>query len=141
VDASQFEANADAMALIFPDYQPTTSVPDPLLPWLWFCLSPSLSRTQTSHAGFRCVELVAVCCGSRSIKKALEEGSRSELDLSKLLSDCVVTFKGNDQYRNDVRFLKIWFLYVISYSSVNFFVSVIRLLELCFQFLYVFIGC
>jgi hypothetical protein len=82
-------------------------------------LSLSLSRTQ-KHTGFHCDELVAVCCGSRSIKKALEEDSRSGVDLSKLLSDCIVTFKDNGQYRNDGRFLKIWFLYVISYSSVNF---------------------
>lgn len=73
------------MAVIFPDNRCTTSVPDgldPLIPWLW------------------------------SIKKALEEDSTSGLDLSKLLSDCIVTFKDNGQYRNDVRFLKIWFLYM-----------------------------
>ena len=52
----------------------------------------------------------------RSIKKALEKEEGSELDLTKLLSDCFATFKDNPQYRKDLRFLKICFLYVISFS-------------------------
>ncbi|KAM1717968.1 hypothetical protein ACFX11_025738 [Malus domestica] len=63
----------------------TTPLHDPLLPWLW------------------------------SVKQALEDfhsGKDSGLDLTKLLSDCIATFKDNAQYRDDIRFLKIWFLYM-----------------------------
>uniref|UniRef100_A0A2N9GGX0 Protein kinase domain-containing protein n=1 Tax=Fagus sylvatica TaxID=28930 RepID=A0A2N9GGX0_FAGSY len=81
------------MAVISTDSQDTTSVPDPLLPWLW------------------------------SIKKALEKEEGSELDLTKLLSDCFATFKDNPQYRNDLRFLKICFLYM---DVSNDFESVFR---------------
>jgi hypothetical protein len=45
------------------------------------------------------------CCGgsnSRSIKKALQKEEGSELDLIKLLLDCVATFKDNAQYRNNL---------------------------------------
>ena len=45
------------------------------------------------------------CCGgsnSRSIKKALQKEEGSELDLIKLLLDCVSTFKDNAQYRNNL---------------------------------------
>ncbi|XP_048327230.2 mitotic checkpoint serine/threonine-protein kinase BUB1 [Ziziphus jujuba] len=73
------------MAIVFPHSQSTTTLHDPLLPWMW------------------------------SVKKALEElnsGKDSGLDLSKLLSDCITTFKNNGQYRNDIRFLKIWFLHI-----------------------------
>ncbi|CAL9012498.1 unnamed protein product [Prunus brigantina] len=52
----------------------------------------------------------------RSIKQALEDwnsGNDSGLDLTKLLSDCIAEFKDNDQYyRDDIRFLKIWFFYM-----------------------------
>ncbi|XP_022748931.1 mitotic checkpoint serine/threonine-protein kinase BUB1 [Durio zibethinus] len=50
-----------------------------------------------------------------SIKKALDEwysGNRTDADLDKLLSDCISTFKHIAQYRNDLRFLKIWFIYL-----------------------------
>ncbi|KAG8473325.1 hypothetical protein CXB51_035457 [Gossypium anomalum] len=50
-----------------------------------------------------------------SIKKELDDwysGNRSGGDLDNLLSDCISTFKNNAQYRNDLRFLKIWFLYL-----------------------------
>ncbi|KAL4318919.1 hypothetical protein GQ457_18G014660 [Hibiscus cannabinus] len=50
-----------------------------------------------------------------SIKKELDDwysGSRSGGDLDNLLSDCISTFKKNAQYRNDLRFLKIWFIYL-----------------------------
>ncbi|GMY10146.1 mitotic checkpoint serine/threonine-protein kinase BUB1 [Fagus crenata] len=81
------------MAVISTDSQDITSVPDPLLPWLW------------------------------SIKKALEKEEGSELDLTKLLSDCFATFKDNPQHRNDLRFLKICFLYM---DISNDFESVFR---------------
>ncbi|XP_008229738.1 PREDICTED: mitotic checkpoint serine/threonine-protein kinase BUB1 [Prunus mume] len=73
------------MAVIFPDSQPSTPLQDPLLPWLW------------------------------SVKQALEDwnsGKESGSDLTKLLSDCIAAFKDNDQYRDDIRFLKIWFFYM-----------------------------
>ncbi|MBA0573245.1 hypothetical protein Golob_000528 [Gossypium lobatum] len=50
-----------------------------------------------------------------SIEKELDDwysGNRSGGDLDNLLSDCISTFKNNAQYRNDLRFLKIWFLYL-----------------------------
>ncbi|XP_027348193.1 mitotic checkpoint serine/threonine-protein kinase BUB1 [Abrus precatorius] len=55
---------------------------DPLLPFLW------------------------------SIRKALEASNNSALNLCNLLRDCIRNFKSNDRYRNDVRFLKIWLLYM-----------------------------
>ncbi|RHN61781.1 putative protein kinase BUB family [Medicago truncatula] len=61
----------------------TTAIDDPLLPFL------------------------------RSIKKALEDSTTSSTqNLSKLLRDCINKFKNNHSYRNDPRFLKIWFLYM-----------------------------
>ncbi|KAH0983378.1 hypothetical protein GBA52_010555 [Prunus armeniaca] len=73
------------MAVILPDSQPSTPLQDPLLLWLW------------------------------SIKQALGDwnsGNDSGSDLTKLLSDCVAEFKDNDQYRDDIRVLKIWFFYM-----------------------------
>ncbi|KAM1324035.1 hypothetical protein PS2_044847 [Malus domestica] len=42
----------------------------------------------------------------------IEEWMDSGSDLTKLLSDCIAAFKDNAQYRDDIRFLKIWFLYM-----------------------------
>jgi hypothetical protein len=56
----------------------------------------------------------------RSIRKSLDD---STPNLTKLLSDCIYKFKDNHRYRNDFRFLKIWFLYVTSFlpqSSLSF---------------------
>ncbi|KAJ1389779.1 Serine/threonine-protein kinase, active site [Sesbania bispinosa] len=61
---------------------------DPLLPFLW------------------------------SIEKALEDSNNSGSNLSELLGGCIRKFKDSDRYRNDVRFLKIWLLYMG--VSVNF---------------------
>ncbi|XP_047178646.1 mitotic checkpoint serine/threonine-protein kinase BUB1 isoform X1 [Vigna umbellata] len=47
-----------------------------------------------------------------SIKKALEASGDSTPNLSNLLGDCIRNFKNNDRYRNDVRFLKIWLIYM-----------------------------
>ncbi|OMP08960.1 hypothetical protein COLO4_05950 [Corchorus olitorius] len=50
-----------------------------------------------------------------SIRKALNgwySGNLTSEDLDKLLSDCISTFKHNAQYQNDLRFLKIWFIYL-----------------------------
>ncbi|CAJ1978907.1 unnamed protein product [Sphenostylis stenocarpa] len=55
---------------------------DPLLPFLW------------------------------SIKKALEASDNYAQNLNILLRDCIRNFKNNDRYQNDIRFLKIWFLYM-----------------------------
>ncbi|KAH7576961.1 hypothetical protein JRO89_XS01G0183100 [Xanthoceras sorbifolium] len=71
------------MAVIRPNSDDnTTSSHDPLLPWLW------------------------------SIKKALDEwysaNHSGAVDLDKLLSDCISIFKHHSQYKNDIRFLKIW---------------------------------
>ncbi|XP_062020062.1 mitotic checkpoint serine/threonine-protein kinase BUB1 [Rosa rugosa] len=74
------------MAAVF-QHSPATAIPlhDPLLPSL------------------------------RLIKQALDDfnsGNHSGSDLTKLLSDCIAAFKDNVQYRDDARFLKIWFLYM-----------------------------
>lgn len=57
-------------------------------------------------------------CKCRSAKKALDEWYSGKdsgaTDLYKLLSNCINTFKHHSQYKNDIRFLKIWFLYVIN---------------------------
>ncbi|XVF66805.1 hypothetical protein PTKIN_Ptkin10aG0067200 [Pterospermum kingtungense] len=65
----------------------------------------------------------------QSIKKALDEwysGNRAASDLDKILSECISTFKHIDQYRNDLRFLKIWFIYL---EGSNDFESVFREME------------
>ncbi|KAK9922579.1 hypothetical protein M0R45_031040 [Rubus argutus] len=65
--------------------QDPTPLHDPLLPSLW------------------------------SIKQALDDlnsGKDSGSGPSKLLSDCIAAFKDNVHYRDDIRFLKIWFLYM-----------------------------
>lgn len=52
----------------------------------------------------------------RKIKNSMEDlysGKNSGEDLDKLLYDCISTYKEDTRYRNDLRFLKIWFLYVI----------------------------
>ncbi|XP_031255387.1 mitotic checkpoint serine/threonine-protein kinase BUB1-like isoform X1 [Pistacia vera] len=74
------------MAVILPSFEDNTAAQDPLLPWLL------------------------------SIKKALDEwcsGNHSgATDLDKLLLDCITTFKHHSHYKNDLRFLKIWLLYL-----------------------------
>ncbi|KAK2982701.1 hypothetical protein RJ640_014501 [Escallonia rubra] len=64
----------------------SSSNDDPLLPWL------------------------------RSIKKELDDLNSREKDdfslLNHLVSRCIGTFKHDARYRNDVRFLKIWILYI-----------------------------
>ncbi|XP_057954424.1 mitotic checkpoint serine/threonine-protein kinase BUB1 isoform X2 [Malania oleifera] len=89
------------MAVIFGDPQSSASAQDPLLPWLL------------------------------SIKKALDDlepGASSGTDLDKLLSDCITTFKHEHKYRNDLRFLKIWFLYLDGCENYE---SVFREMEEC----------
>ncbi|XP_010490284.1 PREDICTED: mitotic checkpoint serine/threonine-protein kinase BUB1-like [Camelina sativa] len=49
------------------------------------------------------------------IKKATEDlysGKNSGEDLDELLHDCISTCKQDARYQNDIRFLKIWFLYL-----------------------------
>ncbi|KAH9792365.1 mitotic checkpoint serine/threonine-protein kinase BUB1 [Citrus sinensis] len=73
-------------AIILPSHDENGAVHDPLLPWL------------------------------QSAKKALDEWYSGKdsgaTDLYKLLSNCINTFKHHSQYKNDIRFLKIWFLYL-----------------------------
>uniref|UniRef100_M1D6A6 ATP binding / protein kinase/ protein serine/threonine kinase n=2 Tax=Solanum tuberosum TaxID=4113 RepID=M1D6A6_SOLTU len=76
------------MAVISKNQSNTTSSDDPLLPWLW------------------------------SIEKSLKERTSIDgRDLHELCSNCISTFKNNPRYQNDVRFLKIWFLYMDSSSN------------------------
>ncbi|XWS68670.1 hypothetical protein CRYUN_Cryun04dG0110900 [Craigia yunnanensis] len=73
------------MVVILTESSDSSSAHDPLFPWLL------------------------------SIKKSLDEwysGNVTGADLDKLLSDCISTFKHNAQYLNDLRFLKIWFIYL-----------------------------
>ncbi|XP_042518330.1 mitotic checkpoint serine/threonine-protein kinase BUB1-like [Macadamia integrifolia] len=64
-----------------------------------------------------------------SIKKELD-GLTSSVDsvsqFETLLKDCILKFKDDNRYRNDVRFLKIWFLYV---DAVEDFESVFKMME------------
>ncbi|XP_042509703.1 mitotic checkpoint serine/threonine-protein kinase BUB1-like isoform X2 [Macadamia integrifolia] len=87
------------MAVICRDSEDNASANDPLLQWLW------------------------------SIKKELE-GLTSSVDsvsqFETLLKDCILKFKDDNRYRNDVRFLKIWFLYV---DAVEDFESVFKMME------------
>ncbi|XP_028761683.1 mitotic checkpoint serine/threonine-protein kinase BUB1 [Neltuma alba] len=58
----------------------------------------------------------------RSIREALEDpisGRTSNLGLVTLLQDCVRKFKHNVQYSNDIRFLKIWLLYMDASQDFN----------------------
>ncbi|KAI8011109.1 Mitotic checkpoint serine/threonine-protein kinase BUB1 [Camellia lanceoleosa] len=77
----------------------TSSINDPLLPWL------------------------------RSIKKAIDGLSTADChgtDLDELISNCIKIFKNDARYQNDVRFLKIWFLYMDSSPD---FESIFRVME------------
>ncbi|WJZ99203.1 hypothetical protein VitviT2T_017668 [Vitis vinifera] len=87
------------MVVALPESTNDASGNDPLLPWLW------------------------------SIKKALDgfnSSHKNGKDLENLLSNCITTFKGNPQYRNDPRFLKIWFLYLDARED---FASIFREME------------
>lgn len=74
--------------------------------------SGTLSLSLSDWFPWICLKLVTE---SRSIKQALDDfnsGKDSGSGLSNLLSDCIAAFKDNVHYRDDIRFLKIWFLYV-----------------------------
>uniref|UniRef100_A0A161ZU09 Protein kinase domain-containing protein n=1 Tax=Daucus carota subsp. sativus TaxID=79200 RepID=A0A161ZU09_DAUCS len=81
---------------------PVDSTADPLFPWL------------------------------RSIEKTLinlkSNADADDSQLYQLASDCVHTFKNDIRYQNDVRFLKIWFLYMDGSSD---FKSVFREMQQC----------
>lgn len=74
----------------------------------------------------------------RPIKKKLDDfkadpSKANSAALEKRVSDCIRTFKNNPQYRNDVRFLKVWFLYM---DCVGDFERVFREMEeskICFD--------
>ncbi|KAM1225954.1 hypothetical protein PS2_044151 [Malus domestica] len=51
------------------------------------------------------------CVNSQALED-FHSGKDSGSDLTKLLSDCFAAFKDNARYRDDIRFLKIWFLYM-----------------------------
>lgn len=69
----------------------TTTSDDPLLPWLW------------------------------SIKAALNSEASTESNHGKerdeIVSNCIETFKNDLRYRNDIRFMKIWFLHMDGSSA------------------------
>lgn len=54
----------------------------------------------------------------RSIKGALDSEASTESihgkDLDEIVSNCIETFKNVPRYRNDIRFMKIWFLHVMN---------------------------
>nr|XP_043626262.1 mitotic checkpoint serine/threonine-protein kinase BUB1 isoform X2 [Erigeron canadensis] len=47
-----------------------------------------------------------------SIKSALEDLPKKEADLQQLVDHCIQSFKSNPLYQNDIRFLKIWLIYI-----------------------------
>lgn len=58
------------------------------------------------------------CPNTRSIEKALDDlnsPNNNGSDLDELVSSCIGTFKNDVRYQNDVRFLKIWLLYVMNF--------------------------
>ncbi|KAF9590845.1 hypothetical protein IFM89_038717 [Coptis chinensis] len=78
-----------------------------------------------------------------SIKKELDDlkkpRNKSREPLDELLHDCIMKFKDNDKYRNDIRFLKICLLYA---DSIQDFETVFKMMEggkICvlFAFLYI----
>lgn len=92
-----------------PRFRITVDAPhDPLLPFLWF-LSSLSSLTFHAHTHFH---ILIFIFQFRSIKNAIEASNTPAPNLGNLLRDCITKFKNNDRYRNDVRFLKIWLLYV-----------------------------
>ncbi|KAK2651157.1 hypothetical protein Ddye_018668 [Dipteronia dyeriana] len=94
------------MAVTRPNSDDTAiSAHDPLLPWLL------------------------------SIKKALDEWCSDNhsgvVNLDKLLSDCISTFKHHSQYKNDIRFLKIWFLYLEGHKDFEKVFREMEKIEIC----------
>ncbi|THG16338.1 hypothetical protein TEA_009691 [Camellia sinensis var. sinensis] len=64
-----------------------------------------------------------------SIKKSIDGLSSADCngtDLDELISNCIKIFKNDARYQNDVRFLKIWFLYMDSSPD---FESIFRVME------------
>ncbi|KAH9743935.1 mitotic checkpoint serine/threonine-protein kinase BUB1 [Citrus sinensis] len=92
-------------AVILPNHDENGAVHDPLLPWL------------------------------QSAKKALDEWYSGKdsgaTDLYKLLSNCINTFKHHSQYKNDIRFLKIWFLYLEGSKDYEKVFREMEELEIC----------
>lgn len=75
--------------------------------------------------GFLILDVVVFGGFHRKIKNSTEDlysGQNSGEDLDKLLYDCISTCKQDARYRNDLRFLKIWFLYVIYYYNPHRFI-------------------
>ncbi|KAK4484467.1 hypothetical protein RD792_007050 [Penstemon davidsonii] len=68
----------------------------------------------------------------RSIHTALQSQNSSQsnnyTDLDELLSQCISAFKFDPRYRDDIRFLKIWFLYMDGSSDYE---SVFKEMEEC----------
>ncbi|KAL5730430.1 non-specific serine/threonine protein kinase [Ranunculus cassubicifolius] len=65
----------------------------------------------------------------RSVKDALDKLKSNKNDrelLDSLLENCIMNFKDNQRYQNDVRFLKIWILYA---DSIQDFKTVYETLE------------
>ncbi|KMT02407.1 hypothetical protein BVRB_9g205190 [Beta vulgaris subsp. vulgaris] len=95
------------MAVISTNTHHSDSFPnDPLLPWL--------------HA----------------IRKKLDDlntdpSQENSLTLENHVFDCIKTFKNNPQYRNDVRFLKIWFLYLDCYGDFETVFKEIEEYKIC----------
>lgn len=112
-------------AVILPNHDENGAVHDPLLPWLQYAYNHTLIQSLISFSFFFSNKYVCIyscsyefVCKCRSAKKALDEWYSGKdsgaTDLYKLLSNCINTFKHHSQYKNDIRFLKIWFLYVIN---------------------------
>ncbi|XP_021715958.1 mitotic checkpoint serine/threonine-protein kinase BUB1-like [Chenopodium quinoa] len=71
-----------------------------------------------------------------SIKKGLDDlfadhSEENSLAVDKLVSDCIRTFKNNPRYQNDVRFLKVWFLYMDCCRDFHNVFKEIEELQIC----------
>ncbi|KAI3904008.1 hypothetical protein MKW92_018246 [Papaver armeniacum] len=82
----------------------SNSQEDPLLPWLW------------------------------SVRKELDIlklNPDSETNLKTITEDCIVKFKDDIRYRNDIRFLKIWLLYGDSVQDLESVFAVLEEDKIC----------
>ncbi|KAL2937826.1 Mitotic checkpoint serine/threonine-protein kinase BUB1 [Bienertia sinuspersici] len=97
------------MAVISTNNQRAAFSPnDPLLPWLY------------------------------TIKKGLDDlyadpSQHQSVALHKLVFDCITTFKNNPQYQNDIRFLRVWFIYMDCIGDFDSVFKEIEVLRICLK--------
>ncbi|KAI3765438.1 hypothetical protein L2E82_15471 [Cichorium intybus] len=82
----------------------TLSREDPLLPHLW---------------------------SIKAAKDRLDLSQNDGANVCELVSNCIETFKHNSDYRNDIRFLKIWLIYIDVSPDYNAVFREIEQLKIC----------